>query len=407
MKVSSICKLKCIHFADTSFWIKFFTECGIPAGEATNYAIIFTDNRIQKDMLIDLTKEYLKDMGITVLGDVIGILKHAKEVHSQNARDKVLKGSVADRPVPLVPKRSTAASRTVNHYIGKDPDAAPMNLPIVPKLSRELSARLGESPRSESPKDMSNVVKIPVSTRLQEEVPVPKSRRVLPEHEGRYKIKMPSGTTAKTQKILEQGLPAGRRKSNVFERLGEESPNPTSAKTSPISPSVFNRLGGKSAVKRPATSTSVETDPDPGEPPLEYAGVLKSSPTPVKKTKVTITNNKKYASLGKITISNKTVTSATGKIMEKTVTTKKLLVAKKPVVVKPSPMSSSAAMDMASSGTSIRQRLGKKVSLPVVSSTTDDGESPAVRTGIAKKGKGQKSEVSSSNGVFSRLGKAV
>lgn len=56
---------------------------------------------------------------------------------------------------------------------------------------------------------MSNVVKIPVSTRLQEEVPVPKSRRVLPEHEGRYKIKMPSGTTAKTQKILEQGLPAG------------------------------------------------------------------------------------------------------------------------------------------------------------------------------------------------------
>lgn len=198
---------------------------------------------------------------------------------------------------------------------------------------------------------------------------------------------------------------AGRIKSNVFERLGEESPNSTSAKTSPISPSVFNRLGGKTAVKRPATSTSVEADPD--EPPLEYAGVLKSSPTPVKKTKVTITNNKKYASLGKITISNKTVTSATGKIMEKTVTTKKLLVTKKPVVVNPSPMSSSAAMDMADGGTNIRQRLGKKVSLSVVSSTTDDGESPTVRTGITKKGKGQKSEVSSSNGVFSRLGKAV
>lgn len=51
--------------------------------------------------------------------------------------------------------------------------------------------------------------------RLQEEVPVPKSRRVLPEHEGGYKITMPSGTTAKTQKILEQGLPAGRLTENT------------------------------------------------------------------------------------------------------------------------------------------------------------------------------------------------
>ncbi|XP_022331838.2 uncharacterized protein C19orf47-like isoform X2 [Crassostrea virginica] len=392
--------------SDTSFWIKFFTECGIPAGEATNYAIIFTDHRIQKDMLIDLTKEYLKEMGITVLGDVIGILKHAKEVHSQNARDKVLKGSGVDRTASPLPKRSTAASRTVHHYIGKDPDAAPMNQPIIPKLSRELSARLGESPRSESPKTVGNVVKL--NMRLQEEVPVPKSRRVLPEHEGGYKITMPSGTTAKTQKILEQGLPAGRRKCNVFERLGEESPNPTSTKTSPISPSVFNRLGGKTAVKRPATSTSAESEPGAQGPPLEYAGVLKSSPTPAKQTKITVTNNKKYASLGKITISNKMVTSATGTKMQKTVTTQQVLMAKKPVVVTPSPLSSSAAMDMADGGMSVRHRLGKKVSLPVVSSTTDDGEIPRVKTvGAKKTAKGQKSEVSSSIGVFSRLGKAV
>ena len=38
--------------------------------------------------------------------------------------------------------------------------------------------------------------------RLEEVVPVPKSRRVFPEHEGKYKITMPAGTTAKTQKIL-------------------------------------------------------------------------------------------------------------------------------------------------------------------------------------------------------------
>lgn len=44
-----------------------------------------------------------------------------------------------------------------------------------------------------------------VTDKLQEEVPVQKKRRVLPEHEGGYKIKMPSGTTPKTAKLLVQG----------------------------------------------------------------------------------------------------------------------------------------------------------------------------------------------------------
>ena len=83
-------------------------------------------------------------------------------------------------------------------------------------------------------------------------------------------------------------------------------------------------------MKRPATSTSAESEQRTEGPPLEYAGVLKSSPTPAKKTKITVTNNKKYASLGKITISNKMVTSATGTRMQKTVTTQQVLMAKKP-----------------------------------------------------------------------------
>ena len=66
-----------------SFWIKFFKEAGIPAGDAANYAVKFSDNRITRAMLMDLTKEYLSDMGIAILGDVISILKHAKSVHSQ------------------------------------------------------------------------------------------------------------------------------------------------------------------------------------------------------------------------------------------------------------------------------------------------------------------------------------
>ena len=34
-------------------------------------------------MLMDLNKEYLKEMGITVMGDVIAILKHAREFHEK------------------------------------------------------------------------------------------------------------------------------------------------------------------------------------------------------------------------------------------------------------------------------------------------------------------------------------
>jgi SAM domain (Sterile alpha motif) len=64
-------------------WFNFFLEAGIPPSDAGNYAVTFTQNRIQPDMMTDLTKEYLAEMGITVLGDVIAILKHARVVHTQ------------------------------------------------------------------------------------------------------------------------------------------------------------------------------------------------------------------------------------------------------------------------------------------------------------------------------------
>lgn len=64
-------------------WFNFFLEAGIPPSDAGNYAVTFTQNRIQSDMMSDLTKEYLAEMGITVLGDVIAILKHARVVHTQ------------------------------------------------------------------------------------------------------------------------------------------------------------------------------------------------------------------------------------------------------------------------------------------------------------------------------------
>lgn len=54
-------------------------------------------------MLPDLNKEYLKDMGISLLGDVIAILKHAKHVHENNVRVGLLETTavVAEPAVAL------------------------------------------------------------------------------------------------------------------------------------------------------------------------------------------------------------------------------------------------------------------------------------------------------------------
>ena len=51
---------------------------------------------------------------------------------------------------------------------------------------------------------------------------------------------------------------------------------------------MFRRLGGMTTVKRAATSTVTfaEDDEDPNDPALEYAGVLKDSPT--KKAKIEV-----------------------------------------------------------------------------------------------------------------------
>ena len=61
-------------------WKEFFTDAGIQTNEATDYANKFVRNRIRKDMLVDVNKDYLKDMGITIIGDVIAILRHVRHV---------------------------------------------------------------------------------------------------------------------------------------------------------------------------------------------------------------------------------------------------------------------------------------------------------------------------------------
>ena len=80
------------------------------------YALIFYENRIQKNMLLDLNKEYLKDMGITVMGDIIAILKNAKLVHKKFVEEKILSDSV-DSSVNKVEVLNSESKNTCKYIV--------------------------------------------------------------------------------------------------------------------------------------------------------------------------------------------------------------------------------------------------------------------------------------------------
>ena len=56
-------------------WLAFFRDAGIPTAAAKMYADSFVRNDITGDMLGDLNKGYLNDMGIKGVGDIIRILR--------------------------------------------------------------------------------------------------------------------------------------------------------------------------------------------------------------------------------------------------------------------------------------------------------------------------------------------
>lgn len=218
-------------------WVKFFNASGIPSPAAATYAHIFVENRIQNDMLMDLNKEYLREMGITPMGDIIAILRHAKNVSDQTAREKVLNTEV--------PVATVAAN------------------PALPLEKNKIRLR------------PSSTISTTTSSAVVAPLPPVKPRRVLPEHEGKYKIKLPSGTTERSKQILAKQAKlysdreAAKEKPTIFKRLAinskdtieiDEETSTTSSSTSSdnvkvritglgsksqTSSSIFSRLGGK------------------------------------------------------------------------------------------------------------------------------------------------------------------
>nr|XP_028696026.1 uncharacterized protein C19orf47 homolog isoform X6 [Macaca mulatta] len=201
----------------TSEWIQFFKEAGIPPGPAVNYAVMFVDNRIQKSMLLDLNKEIMNELGVTVVGDIIAILKHAKVVHRQDMC-KAATESVPCSPSPLageIRRGTSAASRMITNSLNHD--SPPSTPPRRPDTS-------------------TSKISVTVSNKM----------------------------AAKSAKAT------GLHRTSVFDRLGAETKADTTTGSKPTG--VFSRLG---ATPEMDEDLAWDSDNDSSSSVLQYAGVLK------------------------------------------------------------------------------------------------------------------------------------
>ncbi|XP_062860496.1 uncharacterized protein C19orf47 homolog isoform X3 [Trichomycterus rosablanca] len=243
----------------TSEWIQFFKDAGIPPGLASNYAVSFVDNRIQKSMLMDLSKEIMIDLGITVIGDIIAILKHAKHVYRQDMckmTSEAISSGQTSVQAELRRTANTPATRMIANALSRDsPPSTPAHRPDN-RLSVTISNKGAKTAASQ-----------PVA---ENGLPV-KRRRVTAEMEA---------------KIL--------KRTSVFERLGSESKADSSA-TNKVS-GVFSRLDKVNDAEKKKTDNLVsDNDDSDGEGSvLQYAGVLKRPPLPPKKEPV-VQKTKQFA----------------------------------------------------------------------------------------------------------------
>ncbi|XP_026770281.3 uncharacterized protein C19orf47 homolog isoform X2 [Pangasianodon hypophthalmus] len=265
----------------TSEWIQFFRDAGIPPGMAATYAMSFVDNRIQKTMLMDLSKDIMMDLGITVIGDIIAILKHAKHVYRQDmckmATDAISSGQTSVQ-AELRRTAKTPATRMIANALSRDsPPSTPARRPdnrLSVTISNKSSKMVASQPSAEA-----------------NGLPV-KRRRVTSEMEGKYIISMPKGTTARSRRILAQQAKKAKslKRTSVFERLGSESK--TDAGTANKVTGVFSRLGkvdeDDDAERDMADGAAADDgeDSDGEGSVLQYAGVLKRPLPPSKKEPV-------------------------------------------------------------------------------------------------------------------------
>lgn len=109
----------------------------------------------------------------------MSLCRHAKAVYEQNAREKIM--SQESEQIPVAAVSAVAKERKII---------------LNSTVSRSMRSEVTPSPTAASAAPVNS------SSVSQGVVLAKQARRVLPEHEGRYKITLPSGTTKRSQEIL-------------------------------------------------------------------------------------------------------------------------------------------------------------------------------------------------------------
>ena len=59
-------------------WIQFFIAVGIPDAATNSYATTLVENRITKSLLPQPDHQFLTQLGITIIGDILCVLKETE-----------------------------------------------------------------------------------------------------------------------------------------------------------------------------------------------------------------------------------------------------------------------------------------------------------------------------------------
>jgi hypothetical protein len=277
----------------SAYWVKFFKNAGFGTDVATKHAVVFSNNRIKPDMLPDLDKPSLKEMGITLMGDMIAILRYAKKVVEETTCKKFLVNTedssspttkVVTKPtIKKVVTKTTAKTTSSNSKVKMEPTTKTIKNTSSSTVKPSITVKKKIPPISQTPRLYSDYIDTNQRPKLtsfkrkyssdEEEIGIDgkwvhneTEKRLKMDDDVKYKVIMPKGpTVAKSQKILKKAL---EQKRTVFHRLGDsmvtsttniaDSSNSNYAPTFNVTglgiskdmkrnstSSVFNRLGNK------------------------------------------------------------------------------------------------------------------------------------------------------------------